>query len=98
MSKDQKELIKKLDDLNKNIEILAKVIAVTVGKETFLKEKKQKEQQIAFLSDLGLPRSIIASIVVTKPSTVSVTKSVTKSQQKTAPEKAKIDTKTETPK
>ncbi|MGA2768681.1 MAG: hypothetical protein ABSF24_10265 [Candidatus Bathyarchaeia archaeon] len=97
MSKDQKELLKRLDSLNKNIEILTKVIAVNVGKEILFKEKKQKDQ-IAFLSELGLPRNIIASMVVTTPLTVSVTVSQKKPKQKTAPEKAKIDTKTETPK
>jgi hypothetical protein len=97
MSKDQNELLKRLDALNKNIEILAKVIAVNVGKEILFKEKKQKDQ-IAFLSELGLPRNIIASMVVTTPLTVSVTVSQQKPKKKTAPEKAKIDAKTETPK
>jgi hypothetical protein len=75
MSKDQKDLLKKLDDLNRNIETLTKVIAINLGKEAFFKEKKQKDQQIDFLLELGLPRNIIASIVVTTPLTVSVTKS-----------------------
>jgi hypothetical protein len=97
MSKDQKELIKRLDALNENIQVLAKVIAVNVGKETLLKEKKQKEQQIAFLSELGLPRNIIASMVVTTPLTVSVTLSQKKPKKKTALEKEKTETKTETP-
>jgi len=98
MSKDQKELLKRLDALNKNIEILAKVIAVNVGKEILFKEKKQQKDQIAFLSELGLPRNIIASMVVTTPLTVSVTVSQEKPKQKTAPEKVKIDTKTDAPK
>jgi hypothetical protein len=98
MNKDQRELLKRLDTLNKNIEILGKIIAVNVGKEVFFKEKKQKEQ-IAFLSELGLPRNIIASMVTTTPLTVSVTKSKKKKKkqkQKTAPEKAKPKTKIET--
>ncbi len=96
MSNDQKELLKRLDILNENIQILGKIIAVNIGKEELFKEKKQKDQQIAFLSELGLPRNIIASIVVTTPPTVSVIVSQKKPKQKTAPEKAKIDTKTET--
>jgi len=87
MSKEQKDLLKKLDDLNSNIEILAKVIAVNVGKETFFKEKKQKDQQIQFLLELGLPRNIIASIVVTTPLSVSVTKSQKKPKQNAGSEK-----------
>jgi hypothetical protein len=87
MSKDQKELLKRLDTLNNNIEILSKVIAVSVGKEAFFKEKKQKEQQIEFLSELGLPRNIIASIVVTTPLTVSVTKSQKRPKQSTGSDK-----------
>ncbi len=96
MSKDQKDLLKRLDALNNNIEILGKIIAVNVGKEAFFKEKKQKEQ-ITFLSKLGLPRNIIASMVTTTPLTVSVTKSKKKQKHKTAPDikaipKTKIDT------
>jgi ABC-type cobalamin transport system permease subunit len=98
MNKDQKELLKRLDVLNDNIELLAKVIAVNVGKEVLFEEKKQKEQQIAFLSELGLPRNIIASMVVTTPLTVSVTVSQKKPKQRTTSEKTKIDTKEETPK
>jgi len=98
MSKDQKELLKRLDALNNNIEILGKIIAVNVGKEVFFKEKKQKEQQIAFLSELGLPRNIIASMVATTPLTVSVTISQKKPKQKAAPDiKAKPETKIDTP-
>ncbi|MGA2767931.1 MAG: hypothetical protein ABSF24_06405 [Candidatus Bathyarchaeia archaeon] len=88
MSKDQKDLLKRLDVLNNNIELLGKIIAVNVGKETFFKENKQKEQQIAFLAELGLPRNIIASMVVTTPLTVSVTKSQKKPKKKPLPDKA----------
>lgn len=86
MSKDQKDLLNRLDALNNNIEILTKVIAVSIGKETLFKEKKQKEQQIAFLTELGLTRNLIAAIVTTTPLSVSVTKSQKKSKQKTASE------------
>jgi hypothetical protein len=89
MSKDQKELLKRLDALNNNIELLTKVIAVNVGKEVFFKEKKQKEQQIAFLAELGLPRNIIASMVATTLGTVSVTKSQQKPKKKTDADKEK---------
>lgn len=89
MIKEQKELLKRLDALNSNIELLAKVIAVNVGKEVFFKEKKQKEQQIAFLAELGLPRNIIASMVATTLGTVSVTKSQQRPRKKTEPDKAK---------
>jgi hypothetical protein len=89
MSKDQKELLKRLDTLNNNIEVLGKIIAVNVGKEVFFKEKKQKEQQIAFLSELGLPRNIIASMVATTLGTVSVTKSQRKPKKKPDADKAK---------
>lgn len=89
MSKDQKELLKRLDALNNNIELLAKVIAVNVGKEVLFKEKKQKEQQIAFLAELGLPRDIIASMVATTLGTVSVTKSQQKPKKKSDTDKGK---------
>jgi hypothetical protein len=88
MSKSQDELLKRLDTLNNNIELLAKVIAVNVGKEVLFKERKQKEQQIAFLVELGLPRNIVASMVATTVATVSVTKSQQKPRIKTDESKA----------
>jgi hypothetical protein len=88
MSNDQNKLLKRLDTLNKNIEILGKIIAVNVGKEVLFKEKKQKEQ-IAFLSKLGLPRNIIASMLGTTLGTVSVTKSKQKPKKKTDADKEK---------
>lgn len=89
MSRDQKDLLKRLDVLNNNIETLGKIIAVNVGKETFFKENKQKEQQIAFLAELGLPRNIIASMVATTLGTVSVTKSQRNPKKKPDADKAK---------
>ena len=82
MSNEQNKLLKRLDTLNKNLEILGKIIAVNVGKEVLFKEKKQKEQ-ITFLSELGLPRNIIASMLGTTRGTVSVTKSKQKPKKKT---------------
>jgi hypothetical protein len=95
MSKEQKELLKKLDILNTNIQTLTQVIAVSIGKEALFKEKKEKNQQIEFLLELGLSRNIIASIVSTTPLSVSVTKSEKKSKTKMATKNNKLTEETE---
>jgi hypothetical protein len=94
MSKDQKELLKRLDTLNNNIEILGKILAINIGKDALFKEKKQKEQ-IAFLAGLGLPRNVIASMVATTLGTVSVTKSQQKPKKKAKKENAEKTTENE---
>jgi len=95
MSKEHKELLKRLDTLNANIEILTQVIAVGIGKDALFREKKEKNQQIEFLLETGLPRNIIASIVTTTPLGVSVIKSQKKPKTKTLPENHKPKEETE---
>lgn len=74
-------LIKKLDELSEKIDALIQVVAITSQKETILKGKT-KTGQIKFLSDLGLPRTVVAWIVGTTPDTVSVRLSEIKSKKK----------------
>jgi len=77
----KKQLIKKLDELIGKIDALIQVVAITSQKETVLKGKT-KAGQINLLSDLGLPRTIIAWIVGTTPDTVSVRLSERKAKKK----------------
>jgi FixJ family two-component response regulator len=57
------ELAKALKDLNSNIEILTKVVALTMRKESLFKGKETKEEQVEALEDLGLSNKIIALII-----------------------------------
>jgi len=77
----KKLLIKKLDELSIKIDALIQVLAITSQKEKVLKGKT-KTGQIKLLSDLGLPRTVIAWIVGTTSETVSVRLSEIKSKAK----------------
>lgn len=77
----QKELLERLGELSAKVEALIQVVAITSRKETVLKGKT-KTDQIKTLSDLGLPRKIVALIVGTTPETVSVRLSEMKSEGK----------------
>ncbi|MDH5754436.1 MAG: hypothetical protein OEY95_04445 [Candidatus Bathyarchaeota archaeon] len=81
------QLIKKLDELGMKIDALIQVVAITSRKETMLKGKT-KTDQIILLSDLGLPRTIVAWIVGTTPEAVSVRLSQIKSKEKKKTRKA----------
>lgn len=78
MSEDTKELIKQIKSLNENIDALAKVTAINIGKDVIFKGKKKKEEKIEILDKMGLPRSIIAIIVGSTPESVSAIKSMKK--------------------
>ncbi len=80
MSKSDTELIQRIDKLDKKLETLIKLVAITSNMET-LKEKPQKEQ-IRLLSILGLSRNLIALLVGTTPLSVSVTLSQMKKGKK----------------
>ena len=77
----REQSIKKLDDLGKKIDALIQVVAITSRKESMLKGKS-KADQIKLLSDLGLPRTVVAWIVGTTPDTVSVRLSQRKAKKK----------------
>jgi len=77
----REQSIKKLDELSKKIDALIQVVTITSRKESVLKGKS-KTDQIKLLSDLGLPRTIIAWIVGTTPDTVSVRLSEMKAEKK----------------
>jgi len=67
-----KELFKKLDVLAQKIDILTMVTAIGLDKEKLFEGMLQRDQ-IKFLDELGFGRNLIALIVGTTPSTVSVT-------------------------
>lgn len=71
MSEDSKKLLKKLNKLVNEIEILTKVTALSVPKDKLLEGKSQKEQ-IGLLDKLGFSPSLIALILGTTSNTVRV--------------------------
>jgi len=77
----RRQSIKKLDELGKKIDALIQVVAITSRKESMLKGKS-KADQIKILSDLGLPRAVVAWIVGTTPDSVSSTMSQIRSKEK----------------
>lgn len=77
----REQSIKKLDELGKKIDALIQVVAITSRKESMLKGKS-KADQIKLVSDLGLPRTIVAWIVGTSPDSVSSTMSQIRSKEK----------------
>jgi len=83
-----KKLLKKIDDLNKKIEVLTTVTAIGIQKGKLLEGKRQKDQIIE-LHKLGLSRSIIALIVGTTHLTVSVTLSNLRKRKKAKKRKQK---------
>lgn len=75
-----KKLIDKLGNLEKKLDTLIKLVAITSSMETMKKEPQKK--QIKTLSGLGLSRGLIALLVGTTPLTVSVTLSQMKRGKK----------------
>lgn len=78
-----KKLLDKLDVLAEKIDVLTVVTAVSMEKEKLFEGMLQRDQ-IKFLADLGLDRSIIALMLGTTPLTVSVTLSKIKKKEKKA--------------
>ena len=77
----REQSIRKLDELGKKIDALIQVVAITSQRESMLKGKS-KADQVKLLSDLGLPRTVVAWIVGTTPESVSSTMSQIRSKEK----------------
>jgi len=95
MNNESKKLLKKLDILAEKIDVLTVVTAVSMEKEKLFEGMLQMDQ-IKFLADLGLNRNIIALMLGTTPSTVSVTLSkIRKKKKKARPKQPKQEEKVE---
>jgi PDZ domain-containing secreted protein len=82
LSKENRDLINKLRTLNESIDLLIKVTAVSVGKETIFKDKKELGDKIEALDGLNLPDKIIALLVGSTPDSVKSLRSKKKAKLK----------------
>ena len=82
MSEESKRLQRLLEDLNANIEILSKVVALTFRKDTLFKGKETKQEQIEVLEDLKLPDNVIALIIGSTTESVQTSRSMRKAKMK----------------
>jgi PDZ domain-containing secreted protein len=80
LSKENRDLINQLKTLNENIDLLTKVTAISVGKETIFKGKKELGDKIEALNGLNLPDKIIALLVGSTPDSVKSLRSKKKAR------------------
>jgi len=83
LSKEDKDLINHLKTLNENIDLLTKVTAISVGKETIFKGKKEAGDKIDALDEYDLPDRIIAMLIGSTEGSVKSTRSQKKAKSKT---------------
>lgn len=63
MTQDNKELIRTLNKLNENIDLLTKVTVLSLRKDSIFSGVETKQQQIEVLKPLDLPDRIIALVI-----------------------------------
>lgn len=89
LNKESKDLINQLKVLNENIDLLTKVTAISVGKETIFKGKKEMGDKVDALDGFDLPDRIIAMLVGSTPDSVKSLRSRKKTRmKKTEPKQA----------
>lgn len=82
LNKESKDLINQLKALNENIDLLTKVTAISVGKETLFKGKKEMGDKVDALDGFDLPERIIAMLVGSTPDSVKSLRSRKKARMK----------------
>lgn len=82
MSQNDKKLEKLLENLNTNIEILSKLTALTFRKDSLLKNKLTKQEQIEALEELKLPDDMIALIIGSTVDSIQALRSQRKAKLK----------------
>jgi PDZ domain-containing secreted protein len=94
LSKENKDLINQLKALNENIDLLTRVTAISVGKETIFKGKKEMGDKVDALDGFDLPDRIIAMLVGSTEGSVASLRSQKKAKEKkivqSAPEQEEV--------
>lgn len=75
LSKESKDLMDRLKALNENIDLLIKVTAISVGKETIFKGKKEIGDKVDALDGFDLSDKTIAMLVGSTPDSVKTARS-----------------------
>jgi PDZ domain-containing secreted protein len=75
LSRENKELTNQLKALNENIELLTKVTAISVGKETIFKGMKELGDKVKAIDEYDLPDKVIAMLVGSTPDSVKTARS-----------------------
>lgn len=84
LSRENKDLIKQLKTLNENVDLLTKVTAISVGKDTIFKGMKELGDKVDALDVYDLPDKILAMLIGSTPDSVKTTRSQRK-KAKTKP-------------
>ena len=79
---EDKKLVKLLDDLNTNIQVLSKVTALSFRKDSLFKGKETKQEQLEMLEEMELPDEVIALIIGSTPESVQALRSQRKAKAK----------------
>ena len=83
LSRENRDLINQLKTLNDYINLLTKVTAISVGKESIFKGKKEAGDKIDALDEYDLPDKIIAMLIGSTEGSVKSTRSQKKAKAKT---------------
>jgi hypothetical protein len=94
--KELKELVSQVRILNSNLELLQKIIAISVGKDEFFQGKDDLGEKVACLEEFDLSDKIIAALVGSTPGSVKSTRSqkkakLNKNVAKSEPKKEKVE-------
>jgi len=81
LSKENRDLINQLKALNENIDLLTKVAAISVGKESIFKGMKELGDKVEALDIFDLPDKIIAMLVGSTPGSVKTARGKMKKAQ-----------------
>jgi len=91
MKEELKDLVVKLDALNKSVEILIKLTALSIGKDSYFRHKERKDEKIEALNGLDLPDHILALIVGSSPESVRSLRSQMKGKHTRLKEKPTME-------
>ena len=76
------KIIELLEELNANIEVLSKITALTLRKDTLFKDKDTKQGQIEVLEALKLPDNVIALVIGSTVDSIQSSRSQKKAKVK----------------
>jgi hypothetical protein len=88
---DLKELCNRLNSIKERLDILIKLTALNIGKDTYFKNKERKDEKIEALATLEIPDKIVALIVGSSPESVQVLRSKLKSKKRSVEKKSKVE-------